>query len=839
MLVGACLILLSAEQQTNASPRVLTGVLASLPSFVPFVMFGLLLAAFGLEVRGRRMIRTVLKESEADLSDSESALARERRLLQCVLESIGEGIIVVDRSGAPFLWNPAAEKILGHASAELARKDWSKRYQFYDADGKTPIEPMNLPLERAARGEVTESYLICLRGERLTEEIWLSGSAQPVRGESGTVLGGVVVFTDVTEKKRSRELLKANEDQIRLLVESTAEGIYAVDTEDKCTFCNPAGVRLLGFQSAGEILGKTMHDLMHHSHADGSPFPNSECSILNSHRLGRNFHVDDEVFWRADGTPMEVEYWSRPIVRDGRAAGAVVAFHDITSRKQAQRALELQTRQLQALFDNAMDAVVVVDDDGRIADANPAACSLFGLTRSDMLGRNLGSSLEPANSAKQWQKFLEGKYRGLGVLSRPEGERRQLDISITSNFWPGRHLGIFRDVTDQKNLEDQLRQSQKMEAIGRLAGGIAHDFNNLLNVIGGYNEILQMKLSDGTVERSYTDKVMQATRKAASLTRQLLAFSRKQMLAPTVLDPNFTIADLGKLLPRLIGEDIELTFNLQKDLHRVKVDASQLEQVLMNLAVNARDAMPTGGKLTIETANVTLDQRYAATHISAKPGEYVMVAVSDTGVGMSEAIQCKIFEPFFTTKEMGKGTGLGLSTVYGVVKQSGGYIWVYSEIGKGTTFKVYFPAVLDAGRDAIHPAPAEAVTSGTETVLLVEDKESLLSVAKEYLTGKGYTVLDAANGAAALDVGQAHNGQIDILVTDVIMPKLGGSELVKQIHKVRPNLKVIYVSGYTEDTIGHHGVLDEGVNFVQKPYSLEGLAKRIREVLDGTEKVTA
>ncbi len=380
--------------------------------------------------------------------------------------------------------------------------------------------------------------------------------------------------------------------------------------------------------------------------------------------------------------------------------------------------------------------------------------------------------------------------------------------------------------------EQQLRQSQKLEAVGQLAGGIAHDFNNLLTVINGNSHLLLRGLSEET-HRDRVEEIKRAGERAAQLTRQLLAFSRKQVLQPTLLDLNSVVPDMDKLLRRLIGADIDLRTVLDAELRRVKADPGQIEQVLMNLAINARDAMPRGGKLTIQTANVRLDEHYARGHVAVEPGPYVMLAVSDTGHGMDAETQAHIFEPFFTTKEKGKGTGLGLSTVYGIVKQSGGNVWVYSEVGRGTTFKIYLPSVEEIAEQRAPESASPTLTSkGMETVLLVEDEETVRNLARDILGINGYRVLTAGSGGAAMRLCEQHAGPIHLLLTDVVMPQMSGRELAERAAAIRPAMKVLYMSGYTDDSIVHHGVLDEGVAFLEKPFTPDALARKVRETLD-------
>jgi CheY-like chemotaxis protein len=385
-------------------------------------------------------------------------------------------------------------------------------------------------------------------------------------------------------------------------------------------------------------------------------------------------------------------------------------------------------------------------------------------------------------------------------------------------------------------LEQQLRQAQKMEAVGRLAGGIAHDFNNLLGVIIGYSEIFEERLGQSDPLRPKAELIKKAGQRAATLTRQLLAFSRQQVLEPKVLDLNAVVADTLKMLQRVLGEDIELIMVPGPELGRIKADQGQIEQIIMNLAVNARDAMPHGGKLTISTVNEELDEVYARQHPAVVPGSYVMFAVSDTGCGMDRETQTHIFEPFFTTKELGKGTGLGLATVYGVVKQTGGYIWVYSEAGRGSTFKIYLPRIEEAMTASDPAKGGKEIGRGWETVLLVEDAQPLRELARELLEASGYTVLEAGSGAEAIQVAEQHLGPIHLLLTDVVMPGMDGPKVAECITRIYPGIKVLYASGYTDDAIVHHGVLDSGITLLQKPFTHATLTNKVREVLGVAEE---
>jgi PAS domain S-box-containing protein len=490
-----------------------------------------------------------------------------------------------------------------------------------------------------------------------------------------------------------------------------------------------------------------------------------------------------------------------------------------------------------AVLIEKMPAVIwTTDIELRFTHSTGAGLQALGLRTNELVGQSIFQYLGTEDPESAPIAASRRALAGETVSYEHEWQQRVLDCYVQPLRGADGSLlgviGVALDITDRKHLADQLRQSQKMQAVGELAGGVAHDFNNLLMVVKGHAQLLLDRLPDASPLRQSVQQVEKAADRAASLTRQLLAFSRKQVLQPRVLDMNDVVAGMIKMFARVIGENIEMAFLPAANLGRTKADPGQIEQVLLNLVVNARDAMPKGGRLTIETSNIHLDRGHAATHVSMEPGPYVMLTVSDTGCGMDAATQARIFEPFFTTKGPGKGTGLGLATVYGVVKQSGGYIWVYSEVGHGSTFKIYLPQVMaEVDKPAEKESPRMSV--GTETILFVEDEQSVRDLVCDYLSSAGYRVLQAGDGVEALEVAAAHGGPIHMLVTDVVMPRMSGRDLANQLTSERPDLKVLFISGYTDDTIVRHGVLDGGVAFLQKPFNLKSLAEKIREVLSG------
>jgi PAS domain S-box-containing protein len=515
-------------------------------------------------------------------------------------------------------------------------------------------------------------------------------------------------------------------------------------------------------------------------------------------------------------------------------------------RKRAEATLRDSEERFRALVERSGDAIALLDATGQITYASPSTAAVLGRAVDAVVGANAFDLLHPDDVAlvRAALTTLRGKPgTSVAVRSRfRHGDEtwHEGEGTVTNRLNdPAVRAVVFnyRDVTERARLENQLRQAQKMEAVGRLAGGVAHDFNNVLTAVFGYVDMLREELPSNSGALEDLAEVRKAAERAAGLTRQLLAFSRQQVMEPVVLRPNELLEDLEKMLHRMISEDVELKLALKPDVGNVRADEGQLQQVVMNLVVNARDAMPRGGKILIESANAELTEQYAELHQPVIPGRYVMIAVSDTGTGMTPHVKAHIFEPFFTTKQKGQGTGLGLSMVYGIVKQSGGYIWVYSEVGRGTTFKVYLPRV-DAPAGVPHRAREGGVLTGTETILLAEDDAMLRPLAKGLLEKLGYRVIEAENGAQALAAAGRFTGPIQLLVADVVMPGGSGRDLARRLAETRPETKVLYVSGYTDDAIVHHGMLEPGLNFLQKPFTPAVLARKVREVLDAPSEAS-
>jgi PAS domain S-box-containing protein len=526
------------------------------------------------------------------------------------------------------------------------------------------------------------------------------------------------------------------------------------------------------------------------------------------------------------------------IVKPFEMSHLLVTVEQALRKQRLSQALLASEERYRLVTENIADAVFLLELDGRIVLANSRAEAVTGHSKAELVGRSI-CSLLPEAGAREAQARLSDLGAGVSPffeveVARDNGACVLLEVHMTNvlkDGMPVARLVVARDITERRSLEDQLRQAQKMEGIGRLAAGVAHDFNNLLTAIGGRCYLVLKELTSENPLRRDIEIIQGAAERAAKLTHQLLAFSRKQILEPRVLDLNAIVTGIEPLLRRMIREDIEVATALDPAAGRVKADAGQIEQVLLNLAVNASDAMANGGRLTMATGNVTLDETYTRTHPEVEPGPYVLLSVSDSGHGMTAEVQARIFEPFFTTKEVGKGTGLGLATVYGIATQSGGQITVYSELGHGTVFKLYLPRVNAEPGIAEQERPAEISRRGSETVLLVEDDEALRTLAREILSIQGYTVLEATSPSEALRLAAAHPTPIHILLTDVVMPQMNGRQVADHLLAARPGLKVLFMSGYTDAAIVQHGVLEPGTHFLQKPFTPDGLSRKLREVL--------
>jgi PAS domain S-box-containing protein len=535
------------------------------------------------------------------------------------------------------------------------------------------------------------------------------------------------------------------------------------------------------------------------------------------------------------------------VLAQGKAGRTLPLTLMATTGTKVEDDLRASETRYRRLFESAKDGILILDaDTGQVVDANPFLIALLGYSHADLLGKNLwdlGPFKDIAVSREAFRELQEKEYVRYDDLPLETHDGRLINVEFVSNVYLVGPIRVIqcniRDITERKrrevehkNLEQQLQVSQKMEAIGILAGGVAHDFNNLLSVILGHTELAMLTLRDGDPLKDDLLEVKKAGDRAAVLTRQLLAFGRKQVLQPVPLNLNQVTEGVEKMLRRILGEAINYVQILASDLGVVRADPGQIEQVLVNLVVNARDAMSGRGKLTIETSNVELDAEYGAHHVGVKPGPYVLLAVTDTGCGMDEQTKRRLFEPFFTTKEKGKGTGLGLSTVYGIVKQSGGNIWVYSELGMGTTFKIYLPRELSTTATLTRLQTVLEPATGSETILVVEDEESLLKVARRALEAAGFKVLTACAGDEALLISARHEGIIHLLLTDMVMPRMSGKALAQALLKTRPLTKVLYMSGYADNAFVEPGVVDEGTHFIGKPFTAAEITQKVRNVLD-------
>jgi PAS domain S-box-containing protein len=761
---------------------------------------------------------TVRKQAEEALQASET---RFRSLTEHGMDLV----TILGPEGRVVYVSPSVTRLLGYGPLEMVGQ------VAFDHLHPDDVAHMREAFARASEGDTSE-----IREEfrfrhkdgswRVLESVVTNLLSEP------TVAGLVINSRDITERRKAQETLRQEQFLVTMLLESVTDSIYFKDAESRFIRINHNLAKLFGLSDPAQAVGKTDFDFFARQHAQAAL--ETEREVI---RTGRPAVDIEELETWPDRPDTWVSSTKMPL-RDatGSVVGTFGISRDITQRKRGEEALRHSEADYRGLVDNAPLGVYRSTRGGRFLTVNPALVSMLGYDSAEELLRLDMARDVYADPEVRSAVIREGRPHVEVEWKRRDG--KHILVQLSSREIPGPegmgecYEGMVQDVTEQRSLENQYRQAQRLEAVGRLAGGVAHDFNNILTAISGYSDLLLEEMEPADPKRQDVEEIKAAAFRAAGLTRQLLTFSRKQVLETRVLDLNGVVQNLEKMLQRLIGEDVKLEVSPGSALGAVRADPGQLEQVIVNLAVNSRDAMPGGGRLTIETANVDFDETYAREHVDARAGRYVMLAVTDTGIGMDAETQSKIFEPFFTTKELGRGTGLGLSVVYGIVKQSGGSVWVYSEPGRGATFKVYLPRVDEpVEADEMEPA-IQVVPGGAETVLLAEDDPSVREIVADVLTRKGYRVLRAPDGQTALEMARAVPGEISLLLTDLVMPGMTGRELAEALTAARPSVRVLYMSGYTDDAVVRHGVLAEGLPYLQKPFTPGALAFKVREVLD-------
>jgi two-component system, cell cycle sensor histidine kinase and response regulator CckA len=777
-----------------------------------------------------------LRQRLADLQTSRAAQQAEGLLLRAALSASVNAIAITDRTGLIEWVNPAFCKLTQYTVEEAVGKNPRELVKSGQHD---PAFYKNL-WDTILSGRVWRGDMINRRkdGTFYAEEQTIT----PVRDEQGAISHFIAVKQDVTARKLAEEQLREGarrsalaEREFRTLFAANPLPMWIYDlTTLRFLEVNDAAVQRYGY-GRDEFLAMTIREIR----------PSDDVDQLVTHIRQPRDPWQSAGVWQhrlKSGQIIDVDITSHTVTFAEHSAALVVA-QDITERKRAVDTLRAAEERTRFALQNANVGIWDMDYTTGVLRWSEVLEHQYGLQPGTFCGtfHEFIERVHPDDRASVLETIENAMKSGgdFSVQNRsiaPDGTVRWLSgagrVLLGEHGEPVRAVGISQDVTERRKLEAQFQQAQKMEAVGRLAGGVAHDFNNLTTVILGYCELLLPDFKAGDPHRADLEEIQNAGTRAAELTRQLLAFSRKQIIEPTLLDLNAVVSAMRAMLGRLIGEDVTVVVDPAPDLAPLKADRGQVEQVVMNLAVNARDAMPKGGTLTITTANVELDEDYAATHAGVMPGSYVALTVTDTGTGMTPEVQARLFEPFFTTKEVGKGTGLGLATVHGIAAQSGGSVGVYSELGKGTSVHVYFPQADAAEIAASTKLPVNRRRSAEETVLVVEDAQGLRELTRRLLQRQGYTVLVASNAEEALRLFEDH-ASIDLLLTDVVMPGASGPELVEQLVERRPALKVIYMSGYTEEAIVQHGVLKPGIAFLYKPFTADTLERKLREVLDG------
>ncbi len=757
-------------------------------------------------------------------AESERRRMEERN--RVVLHSIGDGVVATDADGRVETMNPAAEALSGWSAPEAVGRPLEEVLNLVGGQTREKTEnPVRLAIGSRALTKVADDTVLVARDGT---ERQIADSAAPVM-EKGVVTGAVMVFRDVTRENAATAELRLNEEYQRALIESSPMAIMSLDRDGKVLTWNPAAERIFGWK-ASEVVG-TMSPL-------ASVGAENDSDTLRNRVLSGEYLEGLEISRkRRDGTTVDLSLSAAPI-RDpqGRTIAFINVMQDIAERKE----LEGERERLRQVIEQSGESVMITDADDAIEYVNPAFEDITGYSRSEALGRSPRFLKSGRHSedffAEMWRVLSGGNpWRGRITNKRKDGTLFDVESIISpvrdSSGRIVNYAAVQRDVTHETRLEEQLRQAQKMEAIGHLAGGVAHDFNNILQAMMGYCELLDLSIPEGDRLREYVSELMKATERSATLTRQLLTFSRQQVTEMKDLELNGIVTDIFRMIKRTIGEQIEVEIALAAERLPVRADPGQIEQVVMNLSINARDAMPHGGTLAIGTSIVEIDEEYRTANPWAVPGRYAMMSVTDTGMGMDEVTLSQVFEPFFTTKEVGSGTGLGLATVYGIVKKHEGLIHVYSEVGIGTTFKVYLPLGNAA---AAEPPPdrAEPAAGGHETILLAEDDQAVRGLTERILRDAGYDLIVARDGEEAMRVLEERAGAVDLLVSDVVMPKMSGRDVHEFFRRAKPDAKTLFMSGYSTRVAEADYFERENAAFLSKPFSPAEFLRAVRKVLD-------
>ncbi|MBI5075759.1 MAG: PAS domain S-box protein [Nitrospirae bacterium] len=781
-------------------------------------LFYIALTAALLFVLIRRYSRQQ-KEIEAALRTAVDRTIEERSRADAIVAAIGDGISIQDTDFKIIYQNEAQKRIVGDHLGEYCYMAYEKREKACEgcpvglsfADGGIHTVERSAPTERGL--------------------IHVEITASPLRDATGKIIAGIEAVRDITERKKNLEDLRAMNERMNAILQTSPEAIMTLTPEGIVTLWNKAAEKIFGW-TADEVIGKFYPLVPENKLAEFQ-------ATVKRMMQGESFFDREFMRQKKDGSPVVISLSGAPLRdADGRIVSLIGVLSDITERKWMEEALKKSAKDYRLLFDSNPHPMWVYDlETLSFLAVNDAAVKHYGYTKDEFLHMTI-KDIRPPEDVPALLENISRVTEGMneaGIWRHRKKDNSIIYVEIMSHTldFSGRQSKVVlaSDLTERMKLEEQLRHAQKMEAVGQLAGGIAHDFNNILTAIIGYGNLLRMKMREDDPLRIDADEILKAAEKAATLTQSLLAFSRKQIISLKAVDLNEIVRRVEKLLLRVMGEDIELKSDLAKENLTVLADSSQIEQVLINLATNARDAMPGAGMFIIETELVMLDREFLHAHGYGKPGLYALLSVDDTGEGMDESTRQKIFEPFFTTKEVGKGTGLGLSIVYGIVKQHNGYINVYSEIGKGTTFRIYLP-IVEAEISELKPPEPAVARRGTETVLVAEDDETLRKLVSSVLQNFGYSVIIAADGAEAVAKFMADQDRIQLLILDVVMPKKNGREAFEEIKAIQPDVRVLFTSGYTANIIHKKGIIEAGLNFIHKPVSPNELLIKVREILD-------